>query len=82
MKGIGEVVKRARKERGWSQEHLGTPLGMSRATVSALENGTFNELGIRKVERLLNRLGYTLTVTKLKQRPTLHDLKKQSFHDE
>lgn len=82
MKGIGEVVKRARKERGWSQEHLGTPLGMSRATVSALENGTFNELGIRKVERLLNRLGYTLTVTKLEQRPTLNDLKKQSFHDE
>lgn len=82
MKGIGEVVKRARKERGWSQERLGTPLGMSRATVSALENGTFNELGIRKVERLLNRLGYTLTVTKLEQRPTLNDLKKQSFHDE
>lgn len=82
MKGIGEVVKRARKERGWSQEHLGTPLGMSRATISALENGTFNELGIRKVERLLNRLGYTLTVTKLEQRPTLNDLKKQSFHDE
>lgn len=82
MKGIGEVVKRARKERGWSQEHLGTPLGMSRATVSALENGTFNELGIRKVERLLNRLGYTLTVTKLEQRPTLNDLRKQSFHDE
>ena len=82
MKGIGEVVKRARKERGWSQESLGTPLGMSRATVSALENGTFNELGIRKVERLLNRLGYTLTVTKLEQRPTLNDLRKQSFHDE
>lgn len=82
MKAIGEVIKKARKEKHWSQEDLCRPLGMSRATVSALENGTFNELGIRKVEKLLNRLGYRLTVVKREPRPTLDDLKKKSFHDE
>lgn len=82
MKALGNTIKQARKEKGWTQQALGEALGMSRSTISALENDTFNELGVRKVERLLNRLGYTLTPTKLEQRPTLNQLKKKNFHDE
>jgi hypothetical protein len=34
---------------------------MSRATISAIENGRVAEIGIRKVEGIFNMLGYRLT---------------------
>lgn len=72
---LGKALKQARKQKQWTQAELGDQLGMSRATVSALENGTVNEIGIRKVMALCSLMGLELQVqTRQTKRPTLHTL--------
>ncbi|MNT67659.1 hypothetical protein D3C71_2188930 [compost metagenome] len=54
---------------------------MSRATISGIENNTLSEIGLRKVEAILNGFGYELTaVPRQTKRPTLDTLKKVDFH--
>ncbi len=36
---IGEAIKSARKERGWSQAELGQRAGVSRPTIARIEHG-------------------------------------------
>ena len=69
LEDLGKALKQARKQKQWTQAELGDQLGMSRATVSALENG------IRKVMALCSLLGLELQVqTRQTKRPTLHTL--------
>jgi len=81
MDAISTAVRTARKERGWTQQQLANQLGMSRNTISGIENGTITEVGIRKVEAILNSLGYTLTVGRLSGRPTLDELMERDRDD-
>jgi transcriptional regulator with XRE-family HTH domain len=69
---LGQKIREARLRAGLSQTDLARPLGMSRATVSDLENGTIKELGVRKLVRLCQRLGLDLYLAE-KRRPTLHE---------
>ncbi|WP_150303195.1 helix-turn-helix domain-containing protein [Pseudomonas saliphila] len=78
---LGKTIRRLRKERGFTQAELATQVGISRATVSGIENNTVLELGIRKYERLLNALGHTLSVKTQSGRPTLDELKERGFDD-
>jgi len=39
---IGEMIKKARKERNLTQEELGELIGVQKAQISKLENGTSN----------------------------------------
>ena len=82
MKDISKTILEERSRQGLTQSELGRDLRMSRNTIAGLEKGTFKEVGIRKVEAVLNRLGYTLTVKKIEGRPTLNDLQQRNFHDE
>jgi HTH-type transcriptional regulator / antitoxin HipB len=50
---------------------------MSRATISAIENGTIAEIGIRKVMALCEALGLELRVVPEKRRPTIHELREE-----
>lgn len=82
METLGELIRRLRKEHNLSQQALAARYGMSRATISGIENNTIAEVGIRKVEAILNGFGYELTaVARPAKRPTLDSLKKDSFHD-
>ena len=75
LEDLGKTLKQARKQKQWTQAELGDQLWMSRATVSALENGTVNEIGIRKVMALCSLLGLELQVqARQTKRPTLHTL--------
>lgn len=75
LEDLGKAIRQARKQKHWTQADLGEQLGMSRATVSAIENGTVNEIGIRKVMALCSLLGLELQVqTRQTKRPTLHTL--------
>jgi transcriptional regulator with XRE-family HTH domain len=54
---------------------------MSRSTISGIENNTISEIGLRKVEAILNGFGYELiAVPRQAKRPTLDSLKKANFH--
>lgn len=69
---LGEKLRAARVRAGLSQTDVARPLGMSRATISDLENGTIKELGVRKLSRLCQRLGLDLYVSE-HRRPTLQE---------
>ncbi|MBU0655964.1 MAG: helix-turn-helix domain-containing protein [Gammaproteobacteria bacterium] len=75
MQNLGANIRAARKERNLTQTDLSGMLGMSRATLSGIENGTVPEVGIRKVMALCSALGLELTIQAISpRRPTLHTL--------
>ncbi|MBL5980578.1 helix-turn-helix domain-containing protein [Comamonas sp. NyZ500] len=74
---IGQHICLARKSRKLSQASLGQQLGMSRATISGIENGTVPEIGIRKVLSLCAALGLELVAQEKTRRPTLQQLLKE-----
>jgi HTH-type transcriptional regulator/antitoxin HipB len=74
---IGQTLREARKSQGRTQAELAAPLGMSRATVSAIENGTVGEIGVRKLMALCASLGLVLSVTPRDQRPTFLELREE-----
>ena len=81
MENLGELIRTLRKERKLSQQDVAQKYGMSRATISGIENNTLSEIGLRKVEAILNGFGYELTaVPRQSKRPTLDALKKVDFH--
>ncbi len=81
VEALGRAVRRLRKEQRLTQAELAARVGISRATLSGIENNTVLELGIRKYEKLLNALGYTLSMQLQSGRPTLDDLKERGFDD-
>ncbi len=75
---IGQLLRASRKaRRGASQASLGASLGMSRATISGIENGTIPEIGIRKVMALCDALGLELLIRQKHARPTLQQLQAE-----
>jgi DNA-binding XRE family transcriptional regulator len=74
---LGPLLKQARREARLSQEQLAKPLGMSRATISALESGRCEELGFAKLVALLDMVGLEIVVAPRKGRPTVDDLRAE-----
>ena len=74
---IGSAIRAARKTQGRSQAVLAHSLGMSRATISAIENGSVSEIGVRKLMALCAALGLTVIVTQERKRPTLQELRDE-----
>lgn len=82
MENLGQLIRSLRKERRLTQQMLAEQYGMSRATISGIENNTMPEIGIRKVEAILSGFGYELTASpRQTSRPTLDSLKTAGFHD-
>jgi HTH-type transcriptional regulator / antitoxin HipB len=81
MNDLGALIKDLRKAAGLSQSQLAERHGMSRATISGIENNTIPEVGIRKVAAILEGLGYELTATPKRRRKTLDELKSGNIHD-
>lgn len=67
----------ARKSRRISQADLAKMLGMSRTTIGQIENGTVQDIGVRKLLRLLEYLGLELRVRRADRRPTLEELREE-----
>jgi HTH-type transcriptional regulator / antitoxin HipB len=74
---IGAVLRAARKASARSQAEVARSLGMSRATISAIENGTVRELGVRKLIALCDALGIELVAMARRGRPTLQELREE-----
>jgi HTH-type transcriptional regulator/antitoxin HipB len=82
MEQLGELIRTLRKAQKMSQQALAQQYGMSRATISGIENNTVAEIGLRKVEAILNGFGYELTaMPRPSRRPTLDTLQRVNFHD-
>ena len=77
MEALGEAVKARRKTLKLTQEAVASANGMSRVTLSNLENGKLRELGVRKLMAICSTLGLEVTLKDAGSRPTLRDLVKE-----
>lgn len=75
LEGVALQIKEQRKRNGWSQQALADMAGLDRTTIGALERNSYNDIGIRKVQRVLSLLNKTLSVDNTGL-PTLDDLVK------
>ena len=62
LQELGYEIRRARAARGLTQAALAEAAGLSRTTLNQLENGLFPDLGVKKVQAILERLGLDLSV--------------------
>ncbi len=77
LKELGLEVKLLRKSKQWSQDDLENYSGITKRTISKIENGFSDEVGIKKVETILDLLGYEFSL-KQKGRPkTLEELQDE-----
>lgn len=65
---LGIEIKRVRKEKNWTQDDLEKYSGITKRTISKIENGFIDEVGIKKVDTILDLLGFEFA-TRLKGRP-------------
>ena len=62
---LGTKIKQLRKERKTTQADLAKQVGISRATLSKLENGYLAQISIVVLNDILNHLGYELDIKPL-----------------
>ena len=62
LSDLGKSIKDIRKQRGVSQQQLAIQAGMSRATLSKIENGYIANTSIVKINHILSLLGYELDI--------------------
>lgn len=74
---IGTTIREARRSAERTQADLAASLGMSRATISAIENGTIQEIGVRKLAALCAAIGLDIHVGPQRRPPTLQELQAE-----
>ncbi len=74
---IGNQIRIERKRQKITQARLACDLGMSRATISQIEQGTVQDIGVRKLIRILEYLGLELRVRQAGMPPTLDELRME-----
>ncbi len=77
LEELGYQIKIMRKEKKWSQEDLEAYTGITTRTISKIENGFGEEIGIKKVETILNILGYEFSLREKGRPKTLEELKNE-----
>ena len=74
LEEFGQALRSRRNLLKLTQQEIASTTGMSRATISNLENGKISELGLRKAMALCATLGLEICVREITRRPTLRDL--------
>ena len=74
---IGRSIREARKRQKLTQAATAKAAGIGRSSLSQIENGTIQDIGIRKVIRILDFLGLELATRPKGAPPTLDELRKE-----
>ena len=59
---IGQALRTARKQRGLTLQKVADDLGMSIATISRLERGNLDDIGVRRLLRVAEYVGLQVLV--------------------
>lgn len=59
---LGESIRSLRKEKNLTQKELALKSGLSRATLSKLENGYLGNVSIATLNNILSMLGYEIDI--------------------
>lgn len=70
LQELATAVRTRRTEMGLTQAALAELSGLSRATISQVEQGTVNDLGLGRTEKLLGALGLAIGITHPQARPS------------
>jgi len=62
LQEIGYQIRQARVARGLTQAQLASAAGISRVTLNQLESGVFPDLGVRKLQAVLDQVGLRLSI--------------------
>jgi len=62
LQELGHEIRRARLARGLTQAQLAAEASLSRTTLNQLERGLFPDLGVKKIQAILERLGLELSI--------------------
>jgi transcriptional regulator with XRE-family HTH domain len=73
LSDLGRVVASLRKKRGMTQKVLADLSGMALSTLARFETGGVAEFGSRKLLRLLEVMGYEISLVPAKRTFTLDD---------
>ena len=77
LEELGIEIKILRKEKRWSQDDMEKYSGITKRTISKIENGFIDEVGIKKVETILDLLDMEFAL-RAKGRPkTLEELQNE-----
>jgi len=79
---IGRSIGEARKRQKVTQAATAKAAGIGRSSLSQIENGTIQDIGIRKVIRVLDFLGLELTTRPKGAPPTLEELISYSIQSQ
>ncbi|SFB83944.1 Helix-turn-helix [Marinospirillum celere] len=74
---LGQAIKSLRQQKGYSQQQLADDLRLSRMTINSLENARAGDVGVRKVMKILDYLGYELALREKSPFPTLEELRER-----
>lgn len=74
---LGKEIKLLRKSKNWSQDDLEKYSGLTKRTISKIENGFIDEVGIKKVENVLNLLGVEFAIRPKARPKTLDELQNE-----
>jgi transcriptional regulator with XRE-family HTH domain len=77
LEKLGLEIKRLRKEKKYSQDDLEKYSGITKRTISKIENGFIDEVGIKKVAFILDLLGYEFGIRPKGHPPTLEELQDE-----
>ena len=66
-----------RKEKKWSQDNMEQYSGITKRTISKIENGFIDEVGIKKVDMILDLLNYELSLRQKGRPKTLEELQDE-----
>jgi transcriptional regulator with XRE-family HTH domain len=77
LKELGFELKLLRKSKQWSQNDLESYSGITKRTISKIENGFIDEVGIKKVESILDLLGYEFSLREKGRPKTLEELQNE-----
>ncbi len=74
---LGKEIKILRKEKNWSQDDLEKYSGITKRTISKIEKGFIDEVGIKKVETILDLLGVEFSLRPKGRPKTLEELQNE-----
>ena len=74
---LGQEIQKLRQNKKWSQDTLEQYSGISKRTISKIENGFIDEVGIKKVQTLLDLLDIELSLRPKGRPKTLDELQEE-----
>lgn len=77
LEELGFEIKALRKSKQWSQSDLEKYSGITKRTLSKIENGFIDEVGIKKVETILDLLGYEFSLREKGRPKTLEEIQNE-----